>query len=331
MASTKKVIAVIGATGNQGGSVARTFLTLPNWHVRCITRKPLSEAAVALEKLGAQVVQADLSDADSLASAFADANAIFLNTDFWETYRPLLASGVAPETCSQTAFEKEVSNGKNAVIAAATIPTLERFVYSALPSVRDATGGKYNRSFHPESKASIVKFIETENPDLAKKMSIIYPGAYTTNRLLSPTFDPRSGQYISMTPCSPEATMAILDPIAATGLFVRALIEDEKPGVRLLAYNNDSFLSIKRIIALWSEVVGKEAQYVNASGDFMHQQLGLPYELLDALSAIAENGYSDLTDVMKPDNLLHPPKTQTYEDWLRQRDIRELLGEIAKP
>lgn len=44
----KNIIAIVGATGKQGGSVARTFLSedlFPNWTVRCLTRDPSSEAA----------------------------------------------------------------------------------------------------------------------------------------------------------------------------------------------------------------------------------------------------------------------------------------------
>jgi NAD(P)-dependent dehydrogenase (short-subunit alcohol dehydrogenase family) len=330
MASIKKVIVIVGATGNQGGSVARTFLNLPNWHVRCIARNPSSEKALALVQLGAEVIQADLSAPETLPSAFANANAIFLNTDFIETYKSLVASGESPENCSQTAFDKEVFNGKNAVVAAAGVPSLERFVYSSLPSMRDASNGKYTRSFHAESKASIVKYIEAEQPELAKKLSILYAGAYTTNNLLAPTLDPKSGQYILMTPCSPQAKIAILDPLSATGLFVRALVEDEEIGIKLLAYNNESFLNFTEIVQLWSKVTGKEAQYFQVSADEIHQQLGLPYELLDAVSAIADKGYEDMKGVVKPDQLKNPPKTQTFEAWLRQRDVKELLGDAPK-
>jgi len=82
MSHAKKTIVVIGATGNQGSSVARTFLALPDWHVRCVTRNPCSAAAKDLVLLGASVVRADLSDIDSLRSAFDGAHSIFLNTDF---------------------------------------------------------------------------------------------------------------------------------------------------------------------------------------------------------------------------------------------------------
>lgn len=76
--SSKKTIAIVGATGTQGQSVANTFLSLPNWHVRGLTRNTASEKAKALEKAGAEVVAADLNDIESLRRAFAGAHAIFV-------------------------------------------------------------------------------------------------------------------------------------------------------------------------------------------------------------------------------------------------------------
>jgi uncharacterized protein YbjT (DUF2867 family) len=62
-------IAVIGATGQQGGSVARACLKA-GWKVRGVTRKVDSEAAKALIAKGAEVVSANLDDEDSLVKAF---------------------------------------------------------------------------------------------------------------------------------------------------------------------------------------------------------------------------------------------------------------------
>jgi hypothetical protein len=50
--SSKKTIAVVGATGKQGGSVVDTFLGLANWQVRAITRNPASEITQALSARG---------------------------------------------------------------------------------------------------------------------------------------------------------------------------------------------------------------------------------------------------------------------------------------
>lgn len=65
-----KTIAVIGATGAQGGSVARAFLKLDGWKVRAITRNTTGEKAKALASEGAEVVSANTDDESSLVKAF---------------------------------------------------------------------------------------------------------------------------------------------------------------------------------------------------------------------------------------------------------------------
>ena len=86
----RKVIAVTGATGAQGGGLARALLSDPEsaFLVRAITRNPESEAALALRRLGADVVRADLDDADSLLRAFDNAYGAFCVTSFWEHFSP---------------------------------------------------------------------------------------------------------------------------------------------------------------------------------------------------------------------------------------------------
>ncbi len=84
----KKIIAVLGATGAQGGGLVRAILADPNggFAVRALTRDPKSEKAKALSALGAEVVAANVDDADSLASAFAGAHGAFCVTFFWDHF-----------------------------------------------------------------------------------------------------------------------------------------------------------------------------------------------------------------------------------------------------
>ena len=74
--ANKKVIAVVGATGAQGGGLARAILADPNGGFACrgITRDPNKDQAKALAAKGADVVKADLDDVDSLEKAFAGAH-----------------------------------------------------------------------------------------------------------------------------------------------------------------------------------------------------------------------------------------------------------------
>ncbi|MBB6053393.1 NmrA/HSCARG family protein [Armatimonas rosea] len=86
--STKPIIAVIGATGAQGGSLVRAILSDPagTFAVRAITRNVESEKALALAALGAEVVAANLDDLASLEAAFAGAHGAYCVTNFWEHF-----------------------------------------------------------------------------------------------------------------------------------------------------------------------------------------------------------------------------------------------------
>ena len=84
----KKIIAVVGSTGSQGGGLCQAVLADPNggFAVRAITRDPSKDKAKALAAKGAHVVQANLDDVESLKKAFAGAYAVYGVTNFWETF-----------------------------------------------------------------------------------------------------------------------------------------------------------------------------------------------------------------------------------------------------
>jgi uncharacterized protein YbjT (DUF2867 family) len=85
-----KVIAVVGATGAQGGGLARAILADESggFAVRALTRDPSSEPARALARLGAEVVRADLDDPASLVEGFRGAHGAFCVTFFWAHLSP---------------------------------------------------------------------------------------------------------------------------------------------------------------------------------------------------------------------------------------------------
>ncbi len=83
MERAKDLILVTGATGQQGGAVARELLAAGH-KVRAMTRKPEGEAAQALAALGAEVVRGDLDDAASLEAALEGAWGVFAVQNSWE-------------------------------------------------------------------------------------------------------------------------------------------------------------------------------------------------------------------------------------------------------
>jgi uncharacterized protein YbjT (DUF2867 family) len=86
----KKIIAVVGATGAQGSGLVRAILNDKEgrFTVRAITRDAKSDKAIELAKLGAEVVEANIDDKESVRKAFEDAFGAFCVTFFWEHFSP---------------------------------------------------------------------------------------------------------------------------------------------------------------------------------------------------------------------------------------------------
>jgi len=122
MSSRKNVIAVVGATGAQGGGLVRAILSDPDqrFHVRALTRNPESDKAKALAEMGAEVVAADLDDEASLEKAFEGAYGAYCLTNFWEHYSP----------------EKEIAQATNLAEAAAAAG-VEHVIWSTLEDTRN--------------------------------------------------------------------------------------------------------------------------------------------------------------------------------------------------
>lgn len=88
-----RIIAVTGATGNQGGSVAKLLLKFPEEYVvRAITRDARSSASKSLANLGAEVVEADLTRPETLTAAVNGCWGVFGVTNFYDS----VGNGLGP-------------------------------------------------------------------------------------------------------------------------------------------------------------------------------------------------------------------------------------------
>src|ERR1700682_869050 len=119
----KKIIAVVGATGAQGGGLVRAILSDKNgpFTARAITRNVNSDKAKALADAGAEVVAADLDDVKSLKKAFEGAHGAFCVTNFWEHFKP----------------EKEISQARN-MAQAAKDAGVKHVIWSTLEDTRQS-------------------------------------------------------------------------------------------------------------------------------------------------------------------------------------------------
>ena len=259
-----KLIVVTGITGNQGSSVANTFLTDPSWRVRAITRDPSKLSAQEWASRGVELVRGDMDDVNSLYKAFTGAHAIFAMTDYWF---PLFDPAVRAEAakmgiCSEErAAAIEVQRGKNLAHAAAmpeVLKTLERYVYSSLADHLKLSGGKYTHSWHFDSKAAVEQYVR-DNPNLGPKSSFIHVGHYADNWTrthLEIQRDPVSGGYWHIDVGDGRRLAPIVWTQRDTGPLVRKLVEDVQPGTRLLAVSQ--MLTYREFMATWAKVLGKK-------------------------------------------------------------------------
>ena len=150
-----KIIAVTGATGQQGGAVARKLLA-DGWKVRALMRDVSKPAAQELASLGAELVAGDMDDRAQLDTAFKGAYGVFSVQNFW---------------LPNVGFEGEIQQGKN-VADAAKAAGVEHLVFSSVGAAQRGMGQK-----HFESKWIIEQYIHS----LDIPYTILRPAAFFEN------------------------------------------------------------------------------------------------------------------------------------------------------
>jgi uncharacterized protein YbjT (DUF2867 family) len=135
VSNNRKLIAVIGATGQQGGAVLRALQAGGKFRVRALTRNPAKHRELADE-----VIEADLNRPETLRAAFEGAHGVFLVTNFWE-------QGTDELKQATTA----VRAAKNAGV--------KHFIWSTLPDVEAISGGKFHVP-HFTGKAKVDRIVK---------------------------------------------------------------------------------------------------------------------------------------------------------------------------
>jgi uncharacterized protein YbjT (DUF2867 family) len=190
------LITVLGATGTQGGAVARALLADGEFAVRAVTRNAASHKARALAELGAEVVEATLTDEGSLHKAFAGAYGAFLVTPYWEHRSP----------------DRELAEVAN-LISAAQPTGLQHVVWSTLEDTRRAIPAGDNRMptldggyrvphFDVKGGAADALFVKSGLPTTYLRMSFYWDNLLT---LQKPQRDP-------------DGTLALHLPIGDTAI-----------------------------------------------------------------------------------------------------------------
>ena len=232
-----KIIAVTGATGQQGGVVARKLLA-DGWKVRALTRDVHKPAAQELKTLGAEVVPGDLNDRAELEEAFKAAYGVFSVQNFWLT---------------NVGFEGEIRQGKD-VADAAKAAGVQHLVYSSVGAAHRGMGQK-----HFESKWQIEQYIQS----LELPYTILRPAAFMENYnwsrayILNGTFTgnglrPEKGhQIIAVEDIAVFAALVFADPETYRGKTLELAGEE---------------LTEPQLAETFSRVIGRPVKLVPPSG-----------------------------------------------------------------
>lgn len=258
----KKIIAVVGATGSQGGGLVRAILADPNggFAVRAITRDVNSDKAKELAKAGAEVVAADVDDVESLKKAFAGAYGAYCVTFFWAHFSP----------------DKEKANAKN-MADAAKAAGVKHVIWSTLEDVRRFVPLSDDRMPTLQGQYKCPHFdAKGEADEYFKGLPVTY---------LLTTFYWDNAIYFGMGPKkNPDGTYAITFPlgdkkmagIAASdiGKAAYGIFKDPSYIGKTVGISGDQ-LTGSQMAAAYSKALGKDVKY-NAVTPDAYRGFGFP-------------------------------------------------------
>ncbi|KAK2034942.1 NmrA-like family protein [Colletotrichum zoysiae] len=335
----KKTIAVVGATGNQGGSVARRFLAA-GYRIRALTRDPASPSAASLVALGLdlELVHADLEDVASLKDAFRGVNAIFSVTNYWEPFfRPDCRAKAQEQgvSCRKFAYDVEYRQGRNIVDAAATtVESLDEngFLVSTLSHAGRCSGGRFKELYHFDAKADIFPYyVNDKYPALAAKMSCIHTGFfYTSYRILPNSYFRKNsdGTFTMAFTTSPDKPIPHFAPASDMGNFTYA-VSQMPPGKAYMA--EGTTCTWPQFLETWAKVTGVKADYKQVSPAEMIEATGerdTGIEVTYMFSYSSDPGYDGGMDLLTAADLrkagIECPMT-TWEEWAEQNDWTSVL------
>ncbi|MDJ0926051.1 MAG: NmrA/HSCARG family protein [Gammaproteobacteria bacterium] len=253
-----RLILVAGATGTQGGAVARELLRR-GYGVRGLTRDPSSDRAVALTELGAKMVAGNFDDPASLQSAMRGAYGVFAVTDFWEH-----------------GYDKEVAHGR-ALVDAAENAGVKHFVYTSVAGADENTGVA-----HFDSKYDVEQYLAAS--DLT--WSVIRPVSFMNNWYWRQD-EIRSGSYID--PAEPEQRHQWI-AAADIGFFAAEAFDQPESWARRAEDIAGDELTLAEFAALLSRVTGREVQHEQISWADYEAKNG--EDMTTMHRWFAEHGYS---------------------------------------
>ena len=309
----KKIIAIIGATGAQGGGLARAILNDKNggFTVRAITRNINSEKAKALAEQGAEVVSANLDDLDSLIKAFNGAYGVYCVTNFWEHLSP----------------EKEIEQAHN-MAKAAKAAGVKHAIWSTLDDTRKFVPlsdnrmptlmGKYKVP-HFDGKGESDHFFKDEGVPVTILETVLY-----WDNFIYFGMGPKKG---------PDGKLGITLPMGDKRLSGIAAEDIGKCAYGIFKSGSEyigktvgiagEHLKVSDIAKIFSKILGKEVYYNDISPD-IYRKFGFPgaEDLGNMFQFYRDFEESFVASRSVEISRKLNPELQSFEEWLTKNKDR---------
>jgi uncharacterized protein YbjT (DUF2867 family) len=289
-----KLILVTGATGQQGGAVARHLLKRPGFSVRALTRDPFKPSSQKLAQAGAKVVRGNLDDSASVRGAVDGVYGVFSVQNFMET-----------------GFEGEIRQGKTLADIAKSAG-VKHFVYSSVVSADRQTGLP-----HFESKWAI----EQHSRHIGLPCTILRPAFFMQNWHNYMRDQIQQGTLpLPLNPQTPLQQISVED----IGEFAATAFDNPGQWIGRTLEIAGEELTMSRVADVLTRCLGWHVKYVQVPWDHFRQAAG--DEMTKMYQWFNDFGYR----VNIPELRKQYPTLATLEQVLRQQDWKASSKEARK-
>ncbi|KAF7373244.1 NmrA domain-containing protein [Mycena sanguinolenta] len=309
------LVAVVGATGVQGGSVIKALSESDKpYRIRGFTRDSTKAVAETLKKQGVQITQVNLvlDNKEEVFKVFTGADYAFLCTNYLE----------------HMDGERELSEGKM-MVDAAKAAGVKGIIWSGLAPVKKITGGKYSKVTHFDCKAQVSEYGRASGIPFVE----VQAGFYATNLLgnVPPITKTPDGTYVLPLPVRPTAVMSVIDMEHDFGLYVRRVLELPVFPHGSVVCTTSEDITMEELARQLSQVTGKKVVFKQVTAEEavnIFVAVGFPSAvatgLVEGLLFHDEFGFYGGQPSASRENLARP--TRTFTEFAKGADWSKILA-----
>ncbi|KAJ7813562.1 NAD(P)-binding protein [Mycena olivaceomarginata] len=300
------LVAVVGATGNQGGSVVNGLEESDKpYRVRAFTRDATKPAAQDLAKRGVEIAAVSLvvENKEEVYKAFAGADVAFLVTNYWE----------------HGDKEREINEGK-LLIDAAKSGGVSRILWSGLPYYNKISGGKLVHAYHFDSKGIVTEYARQSGVPFVELQAGLYGSLFNVVPVLLAKQD--DGRFAMPWPVKPTLKIPYIDISRDYGLWARYLLELSTFPDGSSIVTHSEYITIQDMAQQLAKATGKEVVFKQISADQFRKNLeaaGSPPDVqaafVDVWQGLADYGWP----ITSTTAVLHRPTT-TWAEFAKKTD-----------